>query len=127
MCPSLRWKGSQPTCECLLDANEGGVETISSQEMEHYSGISQRAIPQRPLLLRRVRQARVGYSVPQLIECIERILHIDQEQPILLVGAGNLGAALVGYPNFRAHRFRIAAVFDNNFVKIGRPFGENGD
>lgn len=108
----------------LLDLSEGGVETLSSQEMEQYSGISAAQFRKDLSYFGEFGKPGVGYSVPQLIECIERILHINQEQPILLVGAGNLGAALVGYPNFRAHRFRIAAVFDNNFVKIGRPFGE---
>lgn len=108
----------------LLDLNEGGVQTLSSQEMEHYSGISAAQFRKDLSYFGEFGKPGVGYSVSQLIECIERILHINREQPILLVGAGNLGAALVGYPNFRAHRFHIAAVFDNNFVKIGRPFGD---
>lgn len=108
----------------LLDLHEGGVETISSQEVEHYSGISAAQFRKDLSYFGEFGKPGVGYSVSQLIERIERILHIDQDQPILLIGAGNLGAALVGYPNFRAHRFGIAAVFDNNFVKIGRPFGD---
>lgn len=108
----------------LLDLDEGGVQTLSSQEMEHYSGISAAQFRKDLSYFGEFGKPGVGYSVSQLIECIERILHINCEQPILLVGAGNLGAALVGYPNFRAHRFHIAAVFDNNFVKIGRPFGD---
>ncbi|MER3401780.1 MAG: redox-sensing transcriptional repressor Rex [Armatimonadota bacterium] len=108
----------------LLDLHEGGVQTLSSQAMEHYSGIRAAQFRKDLSYFGEFGKPGVGYSVSQLIGCIERILHINREQPILLVGAGNLGAALVGYPNFRAHRFHISAVFDNNFVKIGRPFGD---
>ena len=40
---------------------------------------------------------------------------------MVLVGAGNLGSALVGYPGLKEHRFNLVAVFDNNYGKIGRP------
>jgi redox-sensing transcriptional repressor len=108
----------------LLDAHEAGIQTISSQEMEQHSGISAAQFRKDLSYFGEFGKPGVGYSVAGLIACIERILRLDEEQPILLVGAGNLGSALVGYPNFKAHRLRIAAVFDNNFVKIGRPFGD---
>ncbi len=108
----------------LLDLHERGVETVSSQDIEQHSGISAAQFRKDLSYFGEFGKPGVGYSVPKLIQCIERILHLDRDQPMLLIGAGNLGAALVGYPNFAAHRFRIAAVFDNNFVKIGRPFGD---
>jgi redox-sensing transcriptional repressor len=108
----------------LLDAHEAGIQTVSSQEMEQHSGISAAQFRKDLSYFGEFGKPGVGYSVAGLIACIERILRLDEEQPILLVGAGNLGSALVGYPNFKAHRLRIAAVFDNNFVKIGRPFGD---
>lgn len=108
----------------LLDAHESGVQTLSSQEIEQHSGINAAQFRKDLSYFGEFGKPGVGYSVESLIERIEQILRLDEEQPILLVGAGNLGSALVGYPNFRAHRMRIAAVFDNNFVKIGRPFGD---
>jgi redox-sensing transcriptional repressor len=108
----------------LLDAREAGVQTVSSHDIERLSGISAAQFRKDLSYFGEFGKPGVGYSTQQLIECIERILRLDREQPMLLIGAGNLGAALVGYPNFHTHRFRIAAVFDNNFVKIGRPFGD---
>jgi redox-sensing transcriptional repressor len=108
----------------LLDAHESGIEQISSQEMEQHSGISAAQFRKDLSYFGEFGKPGVGYSVAGLITCIERILRLDEEQPVLLVGAGNLGSALVGYPNFKAHRLKIAAVFDNNFIKIGRPFGD---
>ncbi|HEY3297745.1 MAG TPA: redox-sensing transcriptional repressor Rex, partial [Armatimonadota bacterium] len=40
-------------------------------------------------------------------------------QPVLLIGAGNLGSALLGYLGLPSHNFNIVAVFDNNPNKIG--------
>jgi redox-sensing transcriptional repressor len=47
-------------------------------------------------------------------------LQIHRLQPILLLGAGNLGSALVGYPGLEEHKFRIVAAFDVDTHKIGK-------
>lgn len=113
----------------LIEAQEAGVQTLSSADIEHQSGISAAQFRKDLTYFgnKEFKKGKpgVGYPVQALLERIERILKIDREQPILLIGAGNLGAALVGYPNFAPHGFRIAAVFDNNFMKIGRMFGEH--
>lgn len=105
----------------LIELSEAGVQTVSSADIEHHSGISAAQFRKDLTYFGKdFGKPGVGYSVQELLERIERILKIEHEQPILLVGAGNLGSALVGYPNFEARHFRIAAVFDNNFAKIGR-------
>ena len=43
---------------------------------------------------------------------------------VLLVGAGNLGRALLAYRGFDAKGFRLVAVFDNDATKIGKKFGQ---
>ncbi len=53
-----------------------------------------------------------------------KILKIDQLQPIIVIGAGNLGSALIGYPGLREHKFHIAAAFDSDPAKIGRAQGD---
>ena len=62
----------------------------------------------------------IGYNVIDLHARIGRILNLEKTQPVLLVGAGNLGSALVGYPALRADSFQIVAVFDSNPNKIGK-------
>ncbi|MFX5157925.1 redox-sensing transcriptional repressor Rex, partial [Acinetobacter baumannii] len=76
-------------------------QTLSSQEIEQHSGISAAQFRKDLSYFGEFGKPGVGYSVPGLIQCIERILRLDEEQPILLVGAGNIGSALVGYPNFQ--------------------------
>jgi redox-sensing transcriptional repressor len=61
--------------------------------------------------------------VPELITQLRHILGTDKVWNVLLVGAGNLGRALVTYRGFDSKGFRIVAVFDNDPAKIGKHHG----
>jgi len=61
-----------------------------------------------------------GYSVGILSKELEKILGLNRRWPVAIVGAGNLGKALSGYPGFREHGFEISAIFDNSPAKIGK-------
>jgi redox-sensing transcriptional repressor len=60
-----------------------------------------------------------GYPVKDLIKAIERFLGWDTVQDVILVGAGNLGSALMGHQEFRLHGLHIVAAFDKNPQKVG--------
>jgi len=62
----------------------------------------------------------LGYLVGDLKHHLMRILGVDREHRVVLVGAGNLWAALAGYPGFEPRGFRISGVFDNNPTKVGQ-------
>jgi redox-sensing transcriptional repressor len=62
-----------------------------------------------------------GYPAKALITAIERFLGWDEIQDAVLVGVGNLGSALIGYPELRSHGLRMAAAFDVDPRKIGIP------
>lgn len=62
----------------------------------------------------------LGYAVMPLINRLADIMRLDREQRVMLVGAGNLGTALAGYTGLYQSGFRLVAVYDNNFSKIGR-------
>lgn len=132
MAPTTNDKVPVPTLErlatylrLLIDLEQSGVETISSAEIERQTGIN--AAQFRKDLSHFYRyfgefgKPGVGYNVHELQDRIARILKIDREQRVILVGAGNLGSALVGYPGLKENRFNLVAVFDNNYGKIGRP------
>jgi len=61
-----------------------------------------------------------GYPVDALISAIDRYLGWDDVHDAIVVGAGNLGSALMGYPEFRIHGLHIVAAFDTNPDKIGK-------
>lgn len=66
---------------------------------------------------------KVGYSVTMLIAHIEDILGLNNTKDAVIVGVGNLGRALVGYPGFREFGLHIVAAFDSDNAKIGRSIG----
>jgi redox-sensing transcriptional repressor len=62
---------------------------------------------------------RKGYPAELLIDTIERFLGWDILQDAVIVGAGNLGSALLGYREFQLNGLNIIAGFDKNQKKIG--------
>lgn len=63
---------------------------------------------------------RVGFHVEQLIEAINSFLDWNRIHRAILVGAGNLGTALMGYAEFPRHGMQIVAAFDVDSSKIGK-------
>ena len=66
----------------------------------------------------------VGYNIQNLIAGIENFLGWNDETPVFLIGAGNLGSALLGYKGFLEYRFNIVAAFDSDPKKIGTVIHE---
>ena len=61
----------------------------------------------------------IGYRSAELISAIRRILGTDRDWPVVIVGTGNLGRALLGYRGFSHQGFRIVAAFDVDPAKVG--------
>ncbi|MGV3724090.1 MAG: redox-sensing transcriptional repressor Rex, partial [Actinomycetota bacterium] len=104
---------------CLMQLERDGVESISSQDMEKFSGVSAAQFRKDLSYFGEFGKRGIGYNVRELRERIAHLLCIDQEQNVLLVGAGNLGSALIAYPGWRSYRFKIVAVFDRDAAKVG--------
>ena len=66
----------------------------------------------------------VGYKAEELISQLRKILGTDKVLNVLLVGAGNLGRALIAYRGFLRKGFNLAAIFDADERKVGQQFGE---
>ena len=62
----------------------------------------------------------VGYETDKLYQQLREILNLDRPHKVVLVGYGNLGAALLKYPGFLAFGFEIVAVYDHDPRKVGR-------
>ncbi|MDR2418180.1 MAG: redox-sensing transcriptional repressor Rex [Treponema sp.] len=61
-----------------------------------------------------------GYPVNELVGAVERFLSWSTIRNAVLVGAGNLGTALMGYQEFQLHGLRLIAAFDIDPHKIGK-------
>jgi redox-sensing transcriptional repressor len=105
---------------CLIDMGATGIETVSSAQIEQQTGISAAQFRKDLSYFGEFGKPGVGYNVAELESRIAQILQIHKLQPIILIGAGNLGSALVGYPGLEEHKFHIVAAFDNDSNKIGK-------
>ena len=64
-------------------------------------------------------QQGYGYNVKYLYSEIAKILGIDQQHNLIIIGAGNLGQAIANYTNFERRGFVIKGMFDINPKLIG--------
>jgi redox-sensing transcriptional repressor len=60
-----------------------------------------------------------GYNIISLLENIRAILHLNQIWPVVIVGVGNLGQALLRYRGFARKGFEIVLACDNDPNVIG--------
>ncbi len=67
---------------------------------------------------------RVGYPVLELITAIEKFLGWDRRCRAVVIGAGNLGSALMNYKELQHHGLTLVAAFDNSPERVGSR--ENG-
>ncbi len=65
----------------------------------------------------------IGYRVDDLISRVRHILGTDKIWNVMIIGAGNLGRALMAYNGFDAKGFRLVAAFDIDPQKIGQRHG----
>jgi redox-sensing transcriptional repressor len=66
-----------------------------------------------------VGKPKIGYHVPELIAAVEEFLGWNNTRDAFLVGAGCLGAALLGYEGFGEFNLNVLAGFDVDPAKIG--------
>ena len=104
----------------LIEMGNAGVTTVSSAQIETHTNISAAQFRKDLSYFGEFGKPGVGYNVTELEGRIARILQIHKVQAIVLVGAGNLGSALVAYPGLEEHKFQIIAAFDNDPAKIGK-------
>ena len=105
---------------CLLQLEEDGVQTISSQELAERFNLNSAQVRKDLAYFGEFGVRGIGYHVSGLKAELQRILGLDREWPVALVGLGNLGSALFHYKGFSRQGFRIAVVFDDDPAKIGR-------
>lgn len=108
----------------LIDLEATQTETISSTEVERQTGVNAAQFRKDLSYFGEFGKPGVGYNVIDLQARIARILKVDRDQPMIVLGAGNLGSALVGYNGLREHRFRMAGVFDSSPAKIGTKLSD---
>jgi redox-sensing transcriptional repressor len=96
-----------------------GHETTSSNQLGNLLSFSDAQVRKDLAYFGHFGYPGIGYRCEELITAIRKILGTDRGWPVAMVGAGNLGRALLGYKGFGNQNFRIAAAFDTDAGKIG--------
>lgn len=96
-----------------------GLATISSEELAARGGTTSAQVRKDLSFFGSFGKRGLGYSVPELATRLRRILGLEHEWRVVIVGAGKIGAALAQYHGFSERGFRVVAVYDNDPGKIG--------
>lgn len=103
-----------------MDKKRGDV--VSSEELGERVGCSAAQVRKDLSFFGEFGETGKGYYVRDLKAAVSRILGTDKQWNAVLVGAGQLGSALLAYPGFKKRGFNIVAVFDNDLRKIGKKW-----
>ena len=98
---------------------ENSVERISSNELSSRMKVTASQIRQDLNNFGGFGQQGYGYNVKYLYSEIAKILGIDRQHNVIIIGAGNLGQAIANYTNFERRGFVIRGMFDINPKLIG--------
>jgi redox-sensing transcriptional repressor len=104
----------------LQQLEEDGVKTISSQELAERFSLNSAQVRKDLAYFGEFGVRGIGYYVSGLKAELQRILGLDREWQVALVGFGNLGSALFHYKGFARQGFRISTIFDEDPAKWGK-------
>lgn len=91
-----------------------GIPTVSSEVLAKAAGVKSTQLRKDLTYFGQFGTRGLGYNVNQLAEMISDLLGTTSLQPVILVGVGNLGRALLAYRGFEKEGFEIVAAFDSD-------------
>lgn len=108
----------------LRNAQRAGTHTISSGQLARESGVQDAQLRKDLSYLGAFGVRGVGYNVEYLFFQISKHLGLLRDWPIIIVGAGRIGTALLNYRGFSSEGFNVIAIFDNDPDVIGKRAGD---
>lgn len=98
---------------CLERLRENEIETVSSDALSKAAGVKSTQLRKDLAYFGQFGTRGLGYKVGTLADVLTEVLGATKLQPVILIGVGNLGAALLRYSGFRKEGFEITAAFDS--------------
>lgn len=104
----------------IVQLKEMCKRTITSEGISKNTGINSAEV-RRDLIYFKIKGKRgVGFNIDELIKSFNKILGYNSSVHIALIGAGNLGRAILKYKMLERFGFKIENVFDNDPQVIGK-------
>jgi redox-sensing transcriptional repressor len=92
--------------------HQNRIETVSSAALAKAAGVKPTQLRKDLTYFGQFGTRGLGYKVESLVTQLASVLRTARFQPVILVGAGNLGSALIDYDGFAKEGFEIVAAFD---------------
>jgi redox-sensing transcriptional repressor len=99
---------------------EEGVSVVSSKHLADVCSVNPAQIRKDLAYFGQFGVRGVGYFVKELLFDIKKILGLNKQWNLAIVGMGNLGCALLAHGNFTKQGYRFVAAFDADPMKVGR-------
>lgn len=110
---------------CLQEANARGEKYVSSTVIAQNIAVSSVLVRKDlEFVSSQAGRPRLGFAVSRLIVDIEKFLGFDTLSAAVVVGAGGLGRAFLGYEGFKNNGLDVLAAFDVNKKVIGKKVGD---
>lgn len=97
---------------CLQKLRDNGLNTVSSTTLAKAAGVKPSQLRKDLAYFGQFGTRGLGYPVEVLLSTVREALGREHLQPVILVGAGNLGSALLRYQGFEKEGFEVIAAFD---------------
>jgi redox-sensing transcriptional repressor len=108
---------------CLNELAADGIKTISSDGLAKRFHLNSAQIRKDLAYFGEFGVRGVGYYVESLRDHLTKILGLDKQHCVAIIGAGRLGTALADYYGFAQTNFTVVALFDADPAKIGQRVG----
>jgi redox-sensing transcriptional repressor len=103
----------------LASLLEEGREVVNSQELGERLGVTPAQIRKDLSYFGRFGKQGRGYRVEKLLQELRQILGLTHDWPMVVVGIGKLGRAVLGYGGFGPQGFKIIDAFDADPKIVG--------
>ncbi len=98
--------------------NEKGIVRVSSKELSQITGLTASQIRQDLNHYGCFGQQGYGYNVKELMQELAKIIGVNKEYTMVIIGFGNIGHALYQYTGFKTLDYNVKAIFDKNSEKV---------
>jgi redox-sensing transcriptional repressor len=109
---------------CLNELIAEGEKTVSSERFAKRFHLNSAQIRKDLAYFGEFGVRGVGYYIETLRDDLTKILGLDKEHRVCIIGSGRLGTALTDYYGFKQTNFTVVALFDADRKKIGGKIGE---
>ena len=98
--------------------NEKGIVRVSSKELSQITGLTASQIRQDLNHYGCFGQQGYGYNVKELMQELAKIIGVNKEYSMVIIGYGNIGHALYQYTGFKTLDYNVEAIFDKNHEEV---------